>query len=149
MKHEIYLDKERTKPFTDYEVDESGYAILKNGTFFIFGNSKVRVKSNGIAWTFDKVEVIAYQDSRVIPHGQSEVYFRENAIIHCRPVAQEEFMVKASGQFSTAFAARLPVFTANHEVDESGYPSGHINFNGNPLTLTKISQRYSENDKNN
>jgi len=72
-KQEIYYDKEKTRPVTDLEVDEYGYAIIRDGCWYVFGVSKVKVYgearvyayNNATVWAYNHSFVWAFQDARV------------------------------------------------------------------------------------
>lgn len=63
---EIYLDKEKTKPFTDYKLDGHRYAILKDGEFFVFGDSKIKALGKAIIHAYGKAIVLTYDKAKVI-----------------------------------------------------------------------------------
>jgi len=72
-KHEIYYDIEKTKPVTDYKVDGDGYAILNTGTFYIFGETKVKSYKQTNVSAYDDSTVVAYDDSTVVANDNSTV----------------------------------------------------------------------------
>jgi hypothetical protein len=92
-KHEIYFDKEKTKPVTDYEVNEDGYAILNTGTFYIFGFTEVLALNEARVFAYDCSTVHAHDNSNIFAHDQSNVYAYDKSCI----VATHESFVKAYG----------------------------------------------------
>ena len=91
--HEIYYDKEKTKPVTDYEVNEDGYAILNTGTFYIFGFTEVLALDKARVFSHDSSTVLAYDNSNVYAHEKSNVYAYDKSDI----VATQRSIVKAYG----------------------------------------------------
>jgi len=78
-KHEIYYDKEKTKPVTDYEVDADGYAILKIGKFYVFGESKVVAWGEARVVARDEAMVVAWGEARVKAFNEAEVVANDNS----------------------------------------------------------------------
>jgi len=72
-KYEIYYDKEKTRPVTDYEVDPNGYAILNAGTFYIFKETRVKTYKKTLVFAYDDSTVVAYDDSTVVANDNSTV----------------------------------------------------------------------------
>ena len=85
---EIYLDKEKTKPAKQYEMDEDGRAIVRSGTWHVFGISKV----------------FAYDQSTVFAYDQSTVYGAEQLSQHTKTVA-----VSLKNQFQYFFERTIKV----------------------------------------
>jgi hypothetical protein len=79
--HEIYFDKEKTKPVTDYEVDADGYAILKIGKFYVFGESKVVAWGEAMVIACDKAKVVARDEAMVIACDKAKVVARDEAMV--------------------------------------------------------------------
>ena len=88
-KHEIYYDKEKTKPVTDYEVNVDGYALLKTGKFYVFGESKVIAsgeavvvaQDEAVVKACDKAFVVAWQKARVKAFDNADVVARDEAVV--------------------------------------------------------------------
>ena len=73
MKHEIYYDKEKTKP-AEFEVDENGYAILEGDkVYYVFGESKVSARDKSVVWAFDYSQVEVFGESKVKAYSGSKV----------------------------------------------------------------------------
>lgn len=86
-KQEIFYDKGKTRPATDFEVDGDGQIILRaswrSPDFFVFGDSRVlgfgiagaiaydssRIYQKGLA-----ARAYGYDNSTVYRHGNSEIY---------------------------------------------------------------------------
>jgi hypothetical protein len=62
---EIYLDIDKTQKFTDYEINEDGYAVIdKDISVYVFGDSKVFAKGKSKVVAEDRsVEVILKLES--------------------------------------------------------------------------------------
>jgi len=81
-KHEIYYDKEKTKPVTDYKVDEYGYAIIDTGVFYVFGKTYVCAFGDSTIFAYDNSRVSAYRNSGVLAYDKSEVWANEISWVH-------------------------------------------------------------------
>lgn len=76
---EIYLDRNKKQKFTDYEVDEAGYAVISGvaHTLHCFGDSKVKLifsNPQGVMlYVYDYVEIEVYGFVFVIAKNKSRV----------------------------------------------------------------------------
>lgn len=82
-KHEIYYDKEKTRPVKNYEVDEDGYAIMRTGLWYVYGKTKVRayhaIINTTWVYAYESAEVEAYGDTLVDAHDNVKVRSYEGA----------------------------------------------------------------------
>jgi hypothetical protein len=80
--HEIYYDKEKTRPVTNYKVDADGYAIIRTGIWYVYGKTKVRARDFSWVEAYGNAEVEAYADSLVTAHDNSKVRCYEEAMVN-------------------------------------------------------------------
>ena len=80
-KHEIYYDKEKTKPVKNYKVDEDGYAIIRNGIWYVYGKTKVKAYGYSKVYAYGNSTVHAHNDSRVYAFYDSEVMAYDNSTV--------------------------------------------------------------------
>jgi hypothetical protein len=64
-KQMIFCDKGKTQPVTDFEVDEDGRAIIRDGRWYVFGGSRVKGYEQAMIYAFDKVDVRACENTAV------------------------------------------------------------------------------------
>lgn len=80
--HEIYYDKERTRPLTNYQIDKYGYAILNTGRFYVFGETRCMAYGDSILYAFDNSTVDASDNSTVYASDNSTVYAGDNSTVY-------------------------------------------------------------------
>jgi len=80
-KHEIYYDKQKTQPVTDLRFDLDGYAIIKTGIWYVYGQESVLALGDATVYAYDNTQLIGLGNSQVYMHDNSWVKVYENAKI--------------------------------------------------------------------
>ena len=91
-KHEIYFDREKTQPVTDLRFDLDGYAIIKTGIWYVYGQESVLALGDSTVYAFDNTQLIGLGNPQVYMHDNSWVKVYENAKIIDRTVKVGEFI---------------------------------------------------------
>jgi hypothetical protein len=79
IKQKIFYDKEKTQPVTDFEVDEDGQAIIREGTWYVFGRSIVEAHGASYVYAFDNATVHAFDYATVHAFDYAMGYAVESA----------------------------------------------------------------------
>ena len=93
-KHEIYYDFEKTKPVTDLRFDLDGYAIIKTGIWYVYGQESVFALGDAAVYAYDNAQLIAIGNSQVYMYDNSWVQAYQNAKIIDRTVKVGELSMK-------------------------------------------------------
>jgi len=143
-KHEIYYDKEKTKPVKNYKVDKYGYAIIRDGIVHVFGFTHVHAHGNSRVFCYEYTKVYGHDNTNIFAHNKSKVIAYGTSCI----VATHRSIVKAYGNSCvTAGEHATVVPLGNSKV--YGYQNSIIEVHGDgtpTVFITDNSNIYATSD---
>jgi hypothetical protein len=136
--HEIYYDIERTKPVTDYEVNEDGDAIIRDGIVHVFGLTHVHARGNSRVFCYEYTKVYGHDNTNILAHHESHVIAYGTSCI----VATHRSFVKAYGNSCVTAAEHATVVPlGNSMVYAYGNSIIDVHGDGTPTVILNDNSR--------